>query len=291
MIFSLTGNALAAELQLENQYADTAMVTLSDEIDLKITIIQKPQTRNSIADTSFIVEQYNYGELSRRVSLSADGQFLLGTVYENGVAVSEYEIKISERVSKNVTGSSSITPYATSAEYLIGYIVYNPVEGATTSEQLEVYCDPYKTDTESYTVNGKASDTLSDIAGIITSILVPIGLGAAGIAGIIAEVIVGFFAGKIVTGAIGTAFSEEVAVTAHYYNFRCYKIYAGIYSPTYPGVSRQVVTKHSDYYSQWFYEGITPETWKDNTLAVWCWNAIFAGMYPGVKDYIGDYRP
>ncbi len=42
MIFSLTGNALAAELQLENQYADTAMVTLSDEIDLKITIIQKP---------------------------------------------------------------------------------------------------------------------------------------------------------------------------------------------------------------------------------------------------------
>lgn len=97
---------------------------------------------------------------------------------------------------------------------------------------------------------------------------------------------VGFFGGKLTGEAIGVAFTEEVAVVSQYFNFRAYKFSTGIYSNTYSGISRQVTTQKSKYYGDWFYEGITPSTWKDgDEFAIMCWNNMYNEYYPGVKSY------
>lgn len=103
---------------------------------------------------------------------------------------------------------------------------------------------------------------------------------------IVASAIVGFFGGDVLGKTIGVYFSETVSVNASYYNFRAYKYSTGIYSNTYSGISRRVVTKCSNYTGDWFHEGITPSTWKNgDEFAIMCWNNMYNEYYPGVKSY------
>ncbi len=282
--FTLVVPSYAAAPMSDQPHADTATVYLSDEVSINISIADQAQPDS--ASESFEILQFNHGELVRKVVLSDDGKFLLGTEYSDGTVVRQYSINLAERIDFHPSTPSATMTSARSAEYVIGHITFNPLVGETTSERLRVYCDPYYYDEESYTINGKPTDALSDIAGILLGIFIGYKWPAEKLAQIVAEAIVSTLGGKVIGSAIGIAFTETVAVAAHYYNFRSYKLSAGIYSNTYSGISRRVLTRKGGYEGQWFHEGITPSTWKDgNLFAVWCWNDMYGEYCPGVSSY------
>ena len=284
MIFSISVPTMAANLEPSNDLTERSSIYLSKEVQLDISLNRS--TKQNDSPDSFEITQFNNGQLSRKVTLSDDGQFLLGTEYVAGVAVRNYIINIAERVQKLPSMSSSAISKASSKEYVIGYITFNPLIDQTTSERLKVFCDPYDTDNEAYVVNGKASDTLADIASILLSIFISYAFPAATLSEIVASAIVGFFGGKLTGEAIGKNFTENVSVVSNYYRFRSYRLSAGIYSNTYSGVSRRVTTAKSKYYGQWFHEGTTPSTWKDgDAFAIWCWYDMYGEFCPGVKSY------
>lgn len=275
---------MAANLEPSSDLTERSSIYLSKEVQLDISLNRS--TKQNDSPDSFEITQFNNGQLSRKVTLSDDGQFLLGTEYVAGVAVRNYIINIAERVQKLPSMSSSAISKASSKEYVIGYITFNPLIDQTTSERLKVFCDPYDTDNEAYVVNGKASDTLADITGILLSIFISYAFPAATLSEIVASAIVGFFGGKLTGEAIGKNFTENVSVVSNYYRFRSYKLSAGIYSNTYSGVSRRVTTAKSKYYGQWFHEGTTPSTWKDgDAFAIGCWYDMYGEFCPGVKSY------
>lgn len=140
--------------------------------------------------------------------------------------------------------------------------------------------------THPYTIHGEAADSFADIVGMLFSIFVAYAFPAQTLAEIIASTVVSFFGGKITGKEIGKAFTEEVAVVSTHYNFRSYKMSAGIYSNTYSGISRRVITEQSNYTGQWFHEGTTPSTWKDgDAFAIWCWYDLYGDYCSGVKSY------
>lgn len=282
--FTLVVPSYAAAPMSDQPHADTATVYLSDEVSLNISITDQAQPDSP--SKSFEISQFNHGELVRKVTLSDDGKFLLGTEYSDGAVVRQYSINLAERIHIQTSSSTTAATNVRSAEYVIGSIVFNPLIGETTGERFRVYCDPYFTDPESYVINGKAADALSDIAGILLGIFISYKWPAEKLSQIVAEAIVSALGGKVTGSAIGIAFTETVAVESHYYNFRSYKLSAGIYSNTYSGISRRVLTTESNYTGQWFHEGITPSTWKDgNLFAVWCWNDMYGEYCPGVSSY------
>lgn len=284
MIFSLSVPAMATTIEPSSDLTESSSIYLSKEAQLDISLNRS--TEQNASSDSFEVTQFNNGQLSRKVTLSDDGQFLLGTEYAAGVAVRNYTINIAERVQKLPSMSSSAISKASSNEYVIGYITFNPLIGQTTSERLKVFCDPYDTDNEAYVVNGKASDTFADIVAILLSIFVAYAFPAAKLSELVASAIVAFFGGELSGAAIGKNFTETVSVLSTYYRFRSYKLSAGIYSNTYPGASRRVTTKKSKYYGQWFHEGTTAITWKDgDAFAIWCWYDMYGEVCPGVKSY------
>lgn len=284
MVFSLSAPALAANSEATNDPVESTTVYLSNEVQLDIQVGRRAQINNTTA--SFEITQFNNGQLSRKVTLSDDGKFLLGTEYVDGIAVRNYSINLAERVQRCLSEFPNITPRASSKEYTIGYITYKPIIGETANERLRVYCDPYDTDNEPYVVNGKASDSFADIVGILFSIFLAYYFPVETLSEIVASTIVGFFGGKVAGNTIGVNFTENVSVIASYYNFRAYKYSTGIYSSIYSGVSRRVVTQKSKYYGDWFHEGITPSTWKNgDEFAIMCWNNMYNEYYPGVKSY------
>lgn len=282
--FSLIVPSHAAASMSDQPRTDTATVYLSDEVSLNISITD--QDHPDSPSTSFEISQFDNGRLVRKVMLSDDGKYLLGTEYSDGTVVRQYSINLTERIDFHPSATPATMTSARSAEYVIGYITFNPLVGETTSERLRVYCDPYYYDEESYTINGKAADAFSDIVGILLSFFVSYSWPAEKIADIVAQTIVSFFGGKVTGSAIGVAFTETVAVAAYYYNFRSYKLSAGIYSNTYSGISRRVLTRKGCYCGNWYHEGTTPSTWKDgNVFATWCWNDMYGEYCPGVKSY------
>ncbi|MDE6840643.1 MAG: hypothetical protein K2P49_07325 [Oscillospiraceae bacterium] len=284
MLFTLIVPSYAIASESDQFHTDTNTVYLSDEVSLNISIIDNDNSDSP--STSFEILQFNNGQLVRKVTLSDDGGFLLGTEYNDGAVVREYSISLVERIDSCPSVPQATIVNARSAEYVIGYITFNPLIGETTSERLKVYCNPYFYDTESYVVNGKAADAVADVAGILFSIFISYAFPAAELSKIVAEAIISFFGGKIIGNAIGVNFTEKVAVESYYYSFRSYKLSAGIYSSSYSGISRRVTTLESTYSGQWFHEGTTPSTWKDgNVFAVWCWNEMYGEYCPGVKNY------
>jgi len=140
-------------------------------------------------------------------------------------------------------------------------------------------------DLESYTINGKTTDTLAIITGVVASII-SIFVPQATIWKQIAVAIISSVGGSAAGGAIGVVFSEPVAVEAYYYSLTGYDYTSGRYTSSYSGIARRVVTKNSSAYDEWFYDGFTPRNWKDNTLAYWFWSNLNGGdQYPGVKVY------
>lgn len=92
--------------------------------------------------------------------------------------------------------------------------------------------------------------------------------------------------GSVAGGAIGVAFSEEVAVDAYDYDLVGYDYVLDRSTRIQSGIARRVLTKDSKAYDEWFYDWFTPHNWKDNTLAYWFWMDFNGGdHYPGVKSY------
>lgn len=282
MIFSISSPAFAIEI--DNNSVER--IDLSDGVRLEVSIIQEVR-ENAIP--KFEIKQFSDDRLVRRVTCSEDGKYLLGTAYDEEGNSREYRILIADRIQKVDSQQfelENLLEVARSKESRIGYINYKSLPGTTKGERLEVFSDCYKSDEESYTINGKAADTAADIAGIIISILVAHYIPASTLSAQIATAIISFFGGAAVGDAIGVNFTEKVSVKADYYKMRSYKDYADRYSNTYEGIERVVKTKSSKYYSETFCEGITPKTWKDkNTFAIWCWNDMYGEMCPGVKSY------
>ena len=286
IICSLIIPAVATEIESASGMMDSVSIDLSDKVQLNISFPQETQANSSI--TPFEIEQYNEGRLVVKVMRSNDGRFLLGTEYDDaGTIIRTYTIDLAEHIQRNSSTPSSAVPNSTvNGNYVIGLITFNPIVGQTTSERLRVHCNHYDHDYESYTVNGRATQSLADIAGILISLLISFFTSPVELADYVAVAIVSFFGGEIAGREIGVNFSETVAVVSDYYKFSSYKLSAGIYSMEYSGISRRVITEKSQYYGQWFHEGITPSTWKnDNTFALWCWNDLYADIFPGVKSY------
>lgn len=282
MVYMLSAPAFATGTDA----VDTATINLSNEVSLEVSLIYGDLERSD--NIPFEIKQFNNGQLVEKVVRSEDGEYLMCTQYQNGNIEKEYTVKIADRVQKLPSKISSV-PYSESraAEYIIGYITFNPLVGQSTSERLRVYCTPLAITHDPYTVNALATDTFAMLSGIIAGILTSYYFPAAQLTDIIVSSIVSAFGGTVVGNVIGVAISETVSVESHHYEMRSYKLSAGTYSNTYHGVSRQVTTEYSKYYSQWFYTTPTPETWNaaDNTFAIWCWYDLYGEYCPGVKSY------
>lgn len=166
-----------------------------------------------------------------------------------------------------------------------GHITYNTTSYGT-DERLRVYSKLTNTDNEAFTVNGKVTDTLAVIVGLIAGAFTTWLTNGLIIAQQIAIGIVGGLGGSVAGGAIGITFSEDVAVNAYYYTLTGYNSNTNQYTQGFEGVARLVTTQSSSYYSQWFYDGYTPRNWKANAFAYTLWYQFFAAdYYPGVLSY------
>lgn len=238
---------------------------------------------------AFEINQYENDELIQTVIGCPGGDKLLVQNYEAGELRSEEIILIADRVSTHKTASDLALNRRTSkASYgsLLGTIIYNKAVAGTVEEQIKVYSNLTSQDTESYTINGKASDTLAVVVGIIASV-VSVFIPVATVPRQIAVAIISALGGSVAGGVIGIAFSEDVAVNSEYYTLTGYHARTNRYSSGYDGVARQVCTKNSSYYNEWFYEGYTPYNWKDgDNLAIALWNSMIGTMWPYVKQYV-----
>lgn len=291
MSISIVSPVMAATPEVSD-YNQKESVSFSTSSTGRMDIIYKPEkntTRTSDNNqNTFQIKQYENDELIQTVIGSPGGDKLIVQNYEKGEICNEEIILVADRIiaQKNET-KPVMNVSATAASYgsLLGTIVYNKVVGGTIEEQIKVYSKLTNQDTESYTVNGKASDTLAIITGAILSAL-SVFLPAASIARQIAIAIISGVGGSVAGGAIGKAFREEVAVYARHYRLTGYHVATGRYSAGYNGISRHVLTSNSNYYNQWFYEGYTPNTWKQgDNLAITLWNSMIGLPWPYVKAY------
>lgn len=79
---------MAANLEPSSDLTERSSIYLSKEVQLDISLNRS--TKQNDSPDSFEITQFNNGQLSRKVTLSDDGQFLLGTEYVAGVAVRNY---------------------------------------------------------------------------------------------------------------------------------------------------------------------------------------------------------
>lgn len=291
MSISIATPAMAAtpEVSDHNQNESVSFLTSSTG---RMDIIYKP-TNNSKSkfdnnQNTFEIKQYENDELIQTVIGSPGGDKLIVQNYEGGEIRNEEIILVADRVIVHKTTLEPALNVRANAAYygsLLGTIVYNKAVGSTTEEQIKVYSKLTNEDTESYTINGKATDTLAVITGLIFSALSAF-VPAATVARKIAVAIISGLGGSIAGGAIGIAFSEDVAVNARHYTLTGYHAITGRYSSGYNGVARQVRTRSSNYYNQWFYDGYTPYTWRDgDNLAISLWNSMIGLPWPYVKAY------
>lgn len=145
---------------------------------------------------------------------------------------------------------------------MLGHIIYNKDIGNTVSgEDLIIYSKITNQDSESYIINGALSDLLSDISGIILSVLFSV-ISIANVAQTIAIAIVSYYGGNTLGGKIGVALPEPVTVEATYYTLTGYHSPSNYYTAGHRGVERLITTRKSNSYNKWFYEGYTPHNWK-----------------------------
>lgn len=270
----------------ENTPSNTQTIKTSATGKMEITVnTVSPNAKGSAQAASFVITQYENNRVTQTVSGEAGGSQLVVTDSANGVVVNRYIIPLSERVVKVPAQTPVISEYSAPAGNVHGYITYN--RNAVTGEDLRIRISSVRTknDTESYVINGKQSDTLAIITGIICSCMSFL-LPQYTVAEKIACAIISAFGGNIAGNVIGIAFTETVAVNAYYYDMVGYDATYDRCTKVYGGISRHVLTKSSSAYNDWILEGYTPQNWQDSTYAYWLWADLNSGdTYPGVKSY------
>lgn len=266
----------------------TIKMAFSSTSHIELSYFPSYASSSTTNEKSFLIKQYEGTQIIQEVRGQVGGSTIQITDYKNGNIVGEKTRAVSGIITKtSENASNKLFVGAVTADYgnVIGKIVYNKAYGSNEEKVLSVYSKITKNDSESYRINGTATDTLSIIVGAAVSI----GLGA--IPGInlleLVGAIITSLGGSIAGGAIGIIFSESVSVIATYYTLRGYYAPTKYYSPGYDGVARFVTTRKSSSYNKWLYEGFTPQNWKDgDSLANFLWLGTFGGTYPYVKKYV-----
>lgn len=286
MIFTLTIPTFAAS---DKSFADgqqeKTTIQLSAGSYIEITLLTNNRTRASNDSESFLIKEFIHNELTHTVEGSFGGSQLICTNYEDGRMVNQKIINVSDRVSASRSESCQTVATASYGSVL-GRIVYNKDIGNNRpGEELTVYSKITNQDLESYTINGKASDTISVIAGLLLSVL-SVFIPSANTVTSMAIAIVSAYGGNVAGGAIGVLFTEKVAVDATYCTLTGYHSTSNYHTAGYYGIARLVKTKNSNAYNKWFYEGYTPQEWrKGDSLANILWIAVFARPFPYVYAY------
>lgn len=287
MLFTLLTPALAAsnDMSLATTNQEQITIPLQNGGRMEIISSSNKNTRSLNDCNSFLIKEYVNNELTHTVQGTVGGDQLICTDYEDGLMTNQKIIYIADRVTVD---NSTAANTAASSSYgsVLGHIVYNKDIGNTVpGEKITVYSKVTKQDSESYIINGDLADTLSDIAGILVSVLC-VFISTEITITKIAIAIVSYYGGNVAGGAIGVIFTEKVAVDATHYTLTGYHAASNYYTPGYDGVERLVKTKNSSAYNNWFYSGFTPHTWKDgDDLASNLWTAVFARTFPYVYQY------
>ena len=267
---------------------DNTIVSLSSSNHMEISVISTNGYRAVRGGEKFLIKHYDNGNVIQTVQGTIGGDQILSTSYENGRVKSKKVINVSDRIQKVnnadiVLGSSARA--VTNSWGVLGHIIYNKEYGSNVEQKVAVHSKLTKDDNEGYIINGALKDSISDITGLVLSVM-GIFLPGASVAAQIAKAIVLHYGGKIIGDAIGVNFTENVSVRAKYYTLRGYHIASNYYTAGFDGVERHVKTVSSKAYNKWLYEGFTPHTWKDGDhLASNIWTAIFGRSFPYVKEY------
>lgn len=288
LLFTMVVPAFAAS---NNNLTATYQLSSTNSLEIKYNYIEDSNETNRNSTTkkleSFTVSQYYNGKLFQTVSGTVSGDRLLVTNYDNGIPTGKEIIYIADRVQQcDSVSVESFSQHNTRAgQTQLGHITYKPTVETGTTHRIRVYSEKTASDMRSRIINGKATDTVSIIVGIIISVLAAIFFPVETIAGTLASCIITGVGGSLVGKAIGVAFSEPVAVYAHDYTLTGYDYSTGRYTLGYDGTANQVKTVNGNYYNEWFYDGFTPDNWKHNSLAYWFWCDLFSETYPQVKSY------
>lgn len=295
MMLSLCTPALAVDVDKEqNDGSDIFSIATSSSGRIEVIYNNSEETDNvntariiEESKNDFEIRQYENEKLIQTVQGRAGGDRIIVTNYENGEITNSETVLVADRIevqdAQNATAASTRATAGYGSQ--IGTITFNQSVSGVQEEVMRVYSKVTKTDRESYTINGKATDTLAVIAGLIFSVI-GVFLPAQKLATQIAIAIVTGIGGSVAGGAIGKAFSEDVSVDATHYTMTGYHVATARYSSGYTGTANHVQTEDSDYYNEWFYEGFTPQNWKeDDNLAVCLWDEMISGIWPGVKRY------
>lgn len=289
MIFNLSTPVFAASnvVSLPSTYQERSIIPLSDGSKNRLEILSSSDTNTHKLKEGeeFFIQEFKNNQLIHTVQGTYGGNSLICTDYENNQITNQKIIDIADRVTITHNDSNNITPIASHGSVL-GHIIYNKDIGNTVpGEDLTIYSKITNQDSESYIINGAVSDLLSDISGIILSVLFSV-ISTANVAQTIAIAIVSYYGGNILGGKIGVAFSEPVAVEATYYTLTGYHSASNYYTAGHKGVERLVKTKKSNSYNKWFYEGYTPHNWKKgDDFATILWMSVFARPFPYVYAY------
>lgn len=286
LIFVLAAPAFATQVETGNVVSFKTSETGRMEIYTREQDgEQRLQDSSNVITGTFEIRQYEDEKLVQVITGDYGGAELLVTNYLNGRVAGVEVIDLSERIVKRV-GQLVTSKELTRADYgsAIGHITFKAVAGSETRAWVQVLSKLTYTDEESYTIHGTAADTLAVIVGIIASI-VSVFIPTATIWREIAIAIIAAFGGSVAGGAIGIAFSEDVAVDAYYYTLTGYEALYNRYTPGTSGVARLVKTKRSNSYNEWFYENYTPANWRDVVLAMYFWMYLYQDDFPGVYSY------
>lgn len=284
-IMCLPIQALAVEFQQDNEEIGNYTISTGNGGYLKILSLNVNRDTTVNLSDVLILQYDSDNEIMQSVSYNDTATLLLVTDYEKDGSSHSRTISLADRIQKVHTNTRMEVPGMSANSYsTAGYITYNKGMYDTTQHRISLLYETLYSDSESYIINAEKADTLSIVVGILASVLSLL-IPATKVITQIAVAIISSWGGSTLGGAIGVIIKEEVAVNATYYN-----MYGSDYStnrttPAYPSVKRQVITKRSSAYQEWFYEGYTPSNWKDNTLAYWCWSDLWATEYPGVKSY------
>ena len=280
----------------ENDYMSSFATSDTGRMDISYTVSAPSSFATStMREIHFSIKQYEGNELVQTVDGEAGGSQLLVTDYQNGAVVQRRIVPVSDIIEPiygtdlNAQDAEASSVAASSVGTRIGYITFNPVTYESSGRRISVYRSLDDSDVTGYVIHGKAIDTLSVIVGAIASVI-SVFIPQESVAEQIAIAIISALGGSVAGGAIGITFSENVAIRYYDYTITgCDSATTGYdrYTYGYTGREMHVLTEHSDYYDEWFYEGYTPHTWKnDNLLPYFFWNDLWPNeTYPQVKSY------